>query len=49
MIIFVIKNEQESASSDEISLRAAAEARGVRVVFVQNGHFSEAFSEGSRR
>ncbi|MFE8704014.1 DUF58 domain-containing protein [Cytobacillus sp. FJAT-54145] len=46
--IFTIKNEKESPTQNEISLRASANARGVRVVFVHDGHFSDAFSEVNR-
>lgn len=46
--IFLLKKAQESASDEEISLKAYANARGVRVVLVHDGHFSMAFSEVNR-
>lgn len=46
--IFLMKNENESPSKNEISLRAAATARGIRVILVHDGHFSDAFSEVNR-
>lgn len=46
--IFLIKAELESPSQEEIALRALASARGVRVIMVHNGQFSEAFSGVSK-
>ncbi len=43
--IFLIKNSQESPSKTEINLRSSANARGIRLVMVHDGQFSEAFSE----
>ncbi|MFE8698515.1 DUF58 domain-containing protein [Cytobacillus sp. FJAT-53684] len=47
--IFLLKNEKESLSQSELTLKAAANARGVRVVLVHDGHFSAVFSEVARR
>lgn len=47
--IFVLKNEQELATANEISLRTAAKSRGVHVDFIYDGHFSDAFSGVNRR
>lgn len=41
--IFLLKNEKESLSQGEIALKAAANARGLRIELVQVGHFSAAF------
>lgn len=46
--IFIIKNEMESLSQNELSLKSAANARGVRVVLVHNGNFKAVFSEVAR-
>ncbi|CAM4117803.1 DUF58 domain-containing protein [Mesobacillus thioparans] len=46
--IFLIKNSQESLSKTEINLRSSANARGIRLVMVHDGQFSEAFSEVNR-
>lgn len=47
--IFLIKNEQESPTKTELNLRSSANARGIRLVVVHEGQFSEAFSEVNRR
>lgn len=47
--IFLIKNEQESPTKTELNLRSSANARGIRLVMVHEGQFSEAFSEVNRR
>ncbi|GLB62028.1 DUF58 domain-containing protein [Cytobacillus sp. NCCP-133] len=46
--IFLIKEDQEPPIHEEITLKAFANARGVRVIMVHNGHFSEAFSGVSK-
>lgn len=46
--IFLIKNEQESPTKMELNLKTSANARGIRLVMVHDGHFSEAFSEVNR-
>jgi uncharacterized protein (DUF58 family) len=46
--IFLIKNSKESPSKTETSLRASAFARGIKLVMVHDGQFSEAFSEVNR-
>lgn len=46
--IFLIKNENEAPSKAEISLRAVASARGIRLIMVNDGHFGAAFSEVNR-
>lgn len=43
--IFLLKHEKESLSQNELTLKAAANARGVRIVMVHDGHFSSVFSE----
>ncbi|MED3553853.1 DUF58 domain-containing protein [Cytobacillus praedii] len=43
--IFLLKNEKEFLSQNEISLKASANARGLRLVMVHDGHFSSVFSE----
>jgi uncharacterized protein (DUF58 family) len=48
-VIFLVKEATESLSSEEISLKAEANARGVRVVLVHEGRFANAFSEVTRR
>lgn len=47
--IFVIKGQHESLGTAEVSLRSSAQARGIRMVLVQDGRFAEAFSEVGRR
>jgi uncharacterized protein (DUF58 family) len=46
--IFLVKNQGDSLNPLEISLKSSANARGVRVVLVHEGHFSDVFSEVSR-
>jgi uncharacterized protein (DUF58 family) len=46
--IFLLKEARESLSSNELSLKALANARGVRVVMVHEGQFANAFSEVNR-
>ncbi len=46
--IYLVKNQRESLNPLEISLKGSANARGVRVVLVHAGHFSDVFSEVSR-
>jgi uncharacterized protein (DUF58 family) len=46
--IFLMKEEKESASDLELQLKAEAFARGIHVVLVHNGHFSQAFTGVSR-
>lgn len=41
--IFLVKNEKESLTKGELALKAAANARGLRIVLVQDGHFAAAF------
>jgi uncharacterized protein (DUF58 family) len=48
-ILFLIKNAGETATRQELSLKAAANARGMKVFFVQDGQFQDAFSEVSLR
>lgn len=48
VVIFLMKNEKESLSSNELSLKSMANARGVRVAMVHEGHFANAFSEVNR-
>ncbi|EIJ79829.1 hypothetical protein PB1_05672 [Bacillus methanolicus PB1] len=48
-ILFLIKKAREPASKQELSLKAAANARGIKVVMVQEGQFQDAFSEVSLR
>lgn len=47
--IFLIKDEKESANEQELVLKAEASARGVQVILVHKGYFSQAFTGGSRR
>lgn len=47
--IFLIKRSDESANDLEKSLKSEAMARGVHVIFVHQGHFSDAFTEVNRR
>jgi len=46
--IYLVKNHGDSMSELEISLKGSANARGLRVVLVHEGHFSDVFSEVSR-
>ncbi|WP_066057150.1 DUF58 domain-containing protein [Robertmurraya korlensis] len=46
--IYLVKNQGESLNQLDISLKGSANARGVRVVLVHEGHFSDVFSEVSR-
>jgi hypothetical protein len=46
--LYLVKNQGESLNPLEISLKGSANARGVRVVLVHAGHFSNVFSEVSR-
>lgn len=48
IMIFLVKEAKESLSSNELSLRSVANARGIRVVMVHDGQFANAFSEVSR-
>jgi uncharacterized protein (DUF58 family) len=43
--LFLIKNEHEAKTKAEVNLRAAANARGIRLNVIHSGQFSEAFSE----
>jgi uncharacterized protein (DUF58 family) len=43
--IFLAKNSHEHVSQSELSLKAAARSRAVRVFVVHEGHFAEAFAE----
>ncbi len=45
--MFVVKNKGENVYSEELSLRAAGQARGMRVVFVHEGNFKEGYAEVS--
>lgn len=45
--IFLLKDEKESPTTNDLSLKASANARGVRVVMIHEGQFAEAFSEVS--
>lgn len=47
--IFLIKAEKESPTENERSLIAMANARGVRIIMIHEGDFSQAFSEVSFR
>ncbi|KAF0816304.1 hypothetical protein KIS4809_4947 [Bacillus sp. ZZV12-4809] len=47
LTIFLIKHEHESPSGDELLLKTSANARGIRVVLVHDGHF-DVFSGVSR-
>ncbi|MBU8881378.1 DUF58 domain-containing protein [Bacillus sp. FJAT-29790] len=47
--IFLLKNEQELPSPDDLALKAEAKARGLRVVFVHDGNFASVFSEVASR
>ncbi|KON85639.1 hypothetical protein AF332_01445 [Sporosarcina globispora] len=46
--IFLIKQEHDSPSREELLLKTSANARGIRVVLVHNGHFADAFSGVSK-
>ncbi|WP_066300867.1 DUF58 domain-containing protein [Bacillus sp. FJAT-29937] len=46
--IFIVKNEMESLLPDELALKGAANARGLRVVLVHSGNFKAVFSEVAR-
>lgn len=48
LTIFLVKRKGGSLNEFEISLKGSANARGVRVVLVHEGHFSDVFSEVSR-
>lgn len=41
--IFLLKDEKETPSAEELSLKAASHAKGIRVIFVYHDHFSDAF------
>ncbi|SFB26156.1 MULTISPECIES: DUF58 domain-containing protein [unclassified Bacillus (in: firmicutes)] len=43
--IFLVKSEKEIPTPNEISLKASANARGVRVVLIHEGQFMSAFTE----
>ncbi|MBP2241749.1 uncharacterized protein (DUF58 family) [Cytobacillus eiseniae] len=43
--LFLIKSEKETISQQELALKEAARTRGIRVVFVHDGHFLSVFSE----
>lgn len=43
--LFILKNEHEKPTKAELNLRAAANARGIRLAVVHGGRFSEAFAE----
>ncbi|MDP4163377.1 MAG: DUF58 domain-containing protein [Bacillota bacterium] len=47
--IFLIKAAKESPTTSELSLKALASARGIRVVLVHEGQFAAAFSEVNLR
>ncbi|MCM3404850.1 DUF58 domain-containing protein [Cytobacillus oceanisediminis] len=46
--IFLMKNEDEAPSRDELLLKTSANARGIRVVLVHNGQFADVFSGVSK-
>jgi uncharacterized protein (DUF58 family) len=48
IVIFLMKEAKGSLSSNELSLKSMATARGIRVVLVHEGQFANAFSEVSR-
>lgn len=48
IVIFLLKEARESLTSNELSLKSLANARGIRVVMVHEGQFANAFSEVSR-
>lgn len=41
--IYLLKNEKESLSQGEIALKAGANARGLKIVLVHDGHFPAVF------
>lgn len=47
--LFLIKGEKESPAEKERSLIALANARGVRIIMIQEGEFKAAFAEVSSR
>ncbi|WP_043932661.1 DUF58 domain-containing protein [Bacillus sp. EB01] len=47
--IFLLKNEKESPSNEELSLKTMGNARGVRVIMVHEHQFETAFSEVTLR
>jgi uncharacterized protein (DUF58 family) len=47
--LFLIKGEKESPAENERSLIALANARGVRIIMIQEGEFKAAFAEVSSR
>ncbi|WP_059174264.1 DUF58 domain-containing protein [Bacillus sp. FJAT-27445] len=47
--VFLIKNEKESPTNEELALKAMGIARGVRVILVHENQFDSAFSEVSLR
>lgn len=49
IIIFLIKGEKESPTKSELLLKAMSLTRGVRVVLIHDGQFTQAFSEVSMR
>jgi uncharacterized protein (DUF58 family) len=48
IVIFLMKEAKVSLSTNEVSLKSMATARGIRVVLVHEGQFANAFSEVSR-
>jgi len=42
-VIFLLKDTKEIPSVEELSLKAVLNARGIRVLIVNQGHFSDAF------
>jgi uncharacterized protein (DUF58 family) len=47
--LFLLKGEKESPTPNELSLIALANARGVRIIMVQEGEYAAAFAEVSLR
>lgn len=47
--IYLLKNEKESLSQEELSLKAVANARGLKIILVHDGHFPAVFSEVANR
>lgn len=43
--IFLIKGKHDSSREQELALKAEASARGIRIVLIHDGNFSDAFSE----
>ncbi|QVY62022.1 DUF58 domain-containing protein [Cytobacillus gottheilii] len=43
--IFLIKGKNDSSTELELALKSESSARGIRVVMIHDGNFSEAFSE----